>query len=65
MGGGPVGPAEHAAVEVTSVEIGVLVGSLFAPTLQDTDGGGVEVDAAAGGARLASGLVEVVADGHQ
>ena len=60
--GAPVGPRENMAVEIVAVELGVLVGALLLPAVEDFDGAWVEVDGPSGGAGFASCLVEFVAD---
>jgi hypothetical protein len=60
-----VGSAEDAGVEIAAVELCVLAGAVLAPAAKHVHGGGVEVDAATRGPRLAAGLVELVADRHE
>src|SRR2546421_12641589 len=58
----PVGVGEDPAV-VVDADGGKLGGLQRLPAAQHGDGGGVEIGAASGVVSLASGLVELVADG--
>lgn len=60
-----VAVGEHPAFLVVDADGGELGGLERPPSLEDGEGGVVEVDVAAGGLGLAARLVEVVADGDE